>query len=77
MNDVYSVKYSERTKNDDFYAVKILDDFTKAFCIDVEKEDLAFRCSECLFRDGKFCKIKSFKSKFAPHFKEFGAMGDL
>lgn len=71
--------FSGRIKNDVRKAVTILDDFTKAFCIDAEvADDLVFRCKECPFQelDGK-CKVKEFKQKFAPDYKDFGSMGDL
>lgn len=68
-----------RITNDERKAVEILDRFTKAFCIDVSvTDDLVFRCSECPFEDqeGK-CRVKVFKHKFAPDYKNFGSMGDL
>jgi len=71
--------YSHRVANDDREAVRILDQFTKAFCIDAEvTDDLAFRCKECIFETEKgICLVKSFCRKFAPYYKDFGAMGDL
>lgn len=71
--------YSGRITNDEHKAVEILDQFTKAFCIDASvTDDLVFRCSECPFEDqeGK-CRAKVFKHKFAPDYKDFGSMGDL
>lgn len=71
--------YSGRLKNDEHKAVEILDQFTKAFCIDAEVEDdLVFRCRECPFstENGK-CLAKIFRSKFCPDYKDFGSMGDL
>ena len=73
------ISVEERTKNDDYKAVELLDHFTKAFCIDATvTDDLAFRCGECPFatQDGK-CLVKLFKNQFAPDYKEFGSMGDL
>lgn len=71
--------YSHRVANDDREAVRILDQFTKAFCIDAEvTDDLAFRCKECPFvTEKEICLVKSFRRKFAPYYKDFGAMGDL
>lgn len=68
-----------RKKNDERRAVKILDDFTKLFCIDVEVEDdLVFRCKDCPFNTYEdICLAKLFKCKFAPDYKDFGSMGDL
>ena len=71
--------YAGRIKNDEHEAVYILDQFCKAFCIDVEvKDDLEFRCHECPFQteNGK-CQVKIFKCIFAPDYKDFGSMGDL
>ena len=70
--------FSHRTENNELEAVKILDRFTKEFCIDATvKDDLVFRCKECGFEteDGK-CLLKMFKIKFAPDYKDFGSMGD-
>ena len=71
--------YARRQENDDHKAVKILDKFTKAFCIDVSvKDDLAFRCKECPFEmQDRTCLVKVFKSTFDPDYKGFGSMGDL
>lgn len=71
--------YSGRITNDDHKAVEILDQFTKAFCIDATVEDdLVFRCKECSFSDSdKKCRVKMFKCKFAPDYADFGSMGDL
>lgn len=71
--------YSGRIANDEHKAVEILDQFTKAFCIDASvTDDLVFRCSECLFEmPDKSCLVKKFKKKFAPDYKDFGSMGDL
>ena len=74
-------KWAERTKDDEKKSVKILDDFTKSFCISVDlsnaEDDLIFRCKECPFEDGKNCRVKAFRNKFDPDYKDFGAMGDL
>ena len=72
-------QHAFRTENDDLQAVRTLHKFMKEFCIDCSvKDDLAFRCEECTFNcaDGT-CMVKKFKNKFAPDFKDFGAMGDL
>ena len=71
--------YSHRIVNDDREAVRILDQFTKAFCIDVAvTDDLTFRCKECPFEmENGICLVKSFCRKFAPDYKDFGSMGDL
>ena len=71
--------YSHRIANDDREAVRILDQFTKAFCIDAEvTDDLAFRCKECPFEmENGICLVKTFCRRFAPDYKNFGAMGDL
>ena len=71
--------YSHRFTNDDYKAVEILDQFTKVFCIDSEvTDDLAFRCKECPFEmENGICLVKKFCRKFAPDYKDFGAMGDL
>ena len=70
--------YSGRITNDEHKAVEILDQFTKAFCIDASvADDLVFRCSECPFEEQDKCKVKMFKRKFAPDYKDFGSMGDL
>lgn len=73
------VNFSSRTVNDEHKAVEILHEFTKAFCIDVEKEDLTFRCKECPFENHSngTCAVKKFKRVYAPDFKNFGAIGDL
>lgn len=56
-----------------------MDQFTKVFCIDSEvTDDLAFRCKECPFEmENGICLVKRFCRKFAPDYKDFGAMGDL
>ena len=70
--------YSGRITNDEHKAVEILDQFTKAFCIDASvADDLVFRCSECPFENQDKCKVKMFKCKFAPDYKDFGSMEDL
>lgn len=70
--------YSGRFANDEHKAVEILDEFTKAFCIDASvADDLEFRCSECPFEDQDKCRVKMFKHKFVPDYKGFGCMGDL
>lgn len=73
--------YSGRAKNDEREAVKILDLFTKAFCIDAEADDLEFRCDECPFeynteKEKGLCMVKQFKCKYVPDYKDFGSMGD-
>ena len=75
----FKLNYAGRLCNDERKAVSILDEFTKAFCIDATiTDDLAFRCKECPFstEDGR-CMVKTFKCQFAPDYKDFGAMGDL
>ena len=70
--------YSRRIGNNEREAVKILDRFTKAFCIDAEvADDLVFRCGDCPFEMDEKCLCKMFKNKFAPDYKDFGSMGDL
>jgi len=71
--------YSGRRANDEYKAVEILDQFTKAFCVDASvTDDLAFRCSVCPFEmPDNICLVKKFKNKFAPDYKDFGSMGDL
>ena len=73
--------WAGRTEDNDQKAVELLDNFTKAFCINVNisnaTDDLTFRCKECPFEDGDMCRVKEFKNKFAPDYKDFGAMGDL
>lgn len=71
--------YSERISNDDHKAVEILDQFTKAFCIDASvTDDLQFRCKDCEFEiiDGT-CLVKKMAKKLCPDYKDFGSMGDL
>ena len=70
--------WAGRLTNDEHKAVEILDQFTKAFCIDATAGDeLEFRCKECSFADNTKCRVKMFKCKFAPDYKDFGSMGDL
>ena len=71
--------YAGRVKNDEHEAVRILDRFCKAFCIDVEvTDDLKFRCLECPFHtESGQCQVKIFKCVFYPDYKDFGSMGDL
>lgn len=63
-------------------SVVLLDLFTKTFCRyknDYERfNDLKFRCEECPFSmaDGS-CRVKAFKGKYAPDYRDFGSMGDL
>ena len=70
---------AQRGENNDMLAVDALQKFTKIFCIDYSvKDDLAFRREECTFNCAdETCMVKEFKNKFAPDFKDFGAMGDL
>lgn len=75
----YGEHFSGRTKNNEHKAVEILDRFTKEFCIDATvKDDLAFRCKECPFEEPEdgTCRVKKFKCKFDPNYKNFGSMGD-
>lgn len=63
-------------------SVMLLDLFTKTFCRyrnDYERfNDLKFRCEECPFQaKGGICKVKEFKSKYAPNYQDFGSMWDL
>ena len=70
--------WAGRLTNDEHKAVEILDQFTKAFCNDATAGDeLEFRCKECPFEDNTKCRVKMFKCKFAPDYKDFGSMGDL
>ena len=60
-------------------SVMLLDLFTKTFCRyrnDYEKNNCSkFRCEECPFQaKGGICKVKEFKSKYAPNYKNFGSM---
>ena len=68
MNDIQSFKT----------AVMLLDLFTKEYCRDYSvTDDLKFRCGECPFDENDICRVKQFKSKYMPDYKEFGSMGDL
>ncbi|MBO7430439.1 MAG: hypothetical protein J6U56_05440 [Spirochaetia bacterium] len=62
-------------------SVIILDLFSKVFCRyknDYERfDDLKFRCNECPFQHEDRCSVKEFKIKYAPNYRDFGAMGDL
>jgi hypothetical protein len=70
--------FSGRTENDDQAAVDILHQFMMAFCVDARpKYNLVFRCNECPFRyDERYCRVKDFKQKYAPDYKDFSALGD-
>ena len=69
--------FSGRAQNDERKAVEILHQFMMAFCVDATpKYNLVFRCKECTFNDGKYCKVKEFKEKYAPDYKDFSALGD-
>jgi len=62
-------------------SIMLLDLFAKTFCRyknDYERfGDLKFRCRECPFQmDNGKCKVKEFKCKYAPDYKNFGNMGD-
>ena len=77
----YANQYTNRCKNDFRKAVEALDLFTKEFRMDVDKmnkeNDLFFMCEKCPFGiDDNICLMKTFKRKFAPDYKDFGAMGD-
>ena len=39
-----------------------------------DEHKLVFRCSECPFEDQDKCKVKMFKCKFAPDYKDFGSI---
>lgn len=57
-------------------AVQVLDIFTKIFCIRrYDYDDLEFECHDCPFenKDGT-CRVKVFKNKFCPDYKDFGSM---
>ena len=74
--------WEEVDKEDVKKSVVLLDLFTKTFCryaADYERFDnLKFRCDECPFSlENGGCKVKIFKCKFAPDYKDFGAMGDF
>lgn len=62
-------------------SVILLDMFTKTYCRylnDYERfGDLMFRCNECPFSNKGNCLIKEFKCKYAPDYRDFGAMGDI
>lgn len=72
--------YTNGNKDDIQHAAKCLNEFTHNFCMDCkatdEQKDLFFRCGECPFCFDEICKVKEFKNKFAPHYKNFGSMGD-
>lgn len=73
--------FTEGNKDDVKEAVASLDRFTKNWCMNCketeEKNDLVFRCSECVFEEGGNCLIKEFKEKHYSEYKDFGCMGDL
>ena len=74
--------WEEVDKEEISKAVVLLDLFTKTYCRyrnDYERfDDLKFRCSECLFqKENGDCLVKSFRSKYAPDYRDFGSMGDL
>ena len=76
------INWDEADKQEIAKSVLLLDLFTKTYCRyinDYERfDDLKFRCDECPFQkeDGE-CLIKSFNSKYAPDYIDFGCMGDL
>lgn len=56
-------------------AVQMLDIFTKVFCIRRNGYDLEFECHDCPFEDkDRTCRVKVFKNKFCPDYKDFGSM---
>lgn len=62
-------------------SVVLLDLFTKIFCRyrnDYKRfNDLKFRCEECPFEDTDgVCRVKEFKCKYAPDYRDFGSMSD-
>lgn len=74
--------YEEIDNNDVRQSVRFLDLFTKTFCRyqdDYERfDDLKFRCDECPFqKKNGDCRVKIFKNKYYPDYKDFGSMGDL
>jgi len=74
--------YEQIDKQDIKNSVHLLDLFTKTFCRytnDYERfDDLKFRCDECPFQlENGDCQAKIFKNKYAPDYRDFGAMGDL
>lgn len=74
---VVAKKFEEQPFNIQM-SVRHLDAFTKLFCQKVNTEDLEFRCSECPFKTKTdICLMKTFKLRYAPDYKDFGAMGDL
>lgn len=76
------LNYEEIDKNEIQKSVHLLDLFTKTFCRypnDYERfDDLKFRCDDCPFqkKNGN-CRVKEFKNKYYPDYKDFGSMGDL
>ena len=76
------LNYEEVDNEEIQKSVHLLDLFTKTFCRyrnDYERfDDLKFRCDECPFqKKNGDCRIKLFKNKYYPDYKDFGAMGDL
>lgn len=57
-------------------ATQILDTFTKVFCIRRNDYDLEFECKHgCPFEDKDgTCRVKVFKNKYHPDYKDFGSM---
>lgn len=76
------ITWEDVDKKEILNSVMLLDLFTKTFCRrrnDYERfNDLKFRCEECPFQaKGGICKVKEFKSKYAPNYQNFGSRGDL
>lgn len=74
--------YEEIDNNNIRKSVHLLDLFTKTFCRyqnDYERfDDLRFRCDDCPFqKKNGDCRVKIFKNKYYPDYKDFGCMGDL
>lgn len=75
-------KQGQMDARDISQAVMLLDLFAKTFCRyrnDYERfDDLKFRCDECPFQmDDRKCKVKVFKNKYAPDYKDFGSTADM
>lgn len=72
-------------KDDLNEAIKALDEFTKSWCMDLnkteEKDEPMFRCDECEFekKDRGTCMIKTFVHNHpcGYNLSDFGAMGGL
>ena len=81
MEDKIGHAFTVGNKDDVKEAVASLDRFTKNWCMNCketeETNDLVFRCSECVFKEGGDCLIKKFKVNHFPEYGDFGSMADL